>query len=173
MSSTSWRVRRLEPREIALHREIRLRALRDAPDAFGEAAAEVEARPSSYWEELTRSVTQPGRHVMFLAGDGDAIRGSIYGLRDAENGGAGRVGGNWVEPSYRRRGIGDALLQAVISWAREERFDRMRLWAPAASAAALAFYRQAGFSETGQRRPLPTNAALEILELQCRLPTQG
>ncbi|HJY76068.1 MAG TPA: GNAT family N-acetyltransferase [Burkholderiales bacterium] len=133
--------------------------------------AEVEARPASYWEELTRSVTEPGRHVMFVACEGDAVRGSIYGLRDAEGSAAGRVGGSWVEPPYRRRGIGNALLRAVISWARVERLELLRLWAPAASAGALAFYRQAGFSETGQRRPLPTNAALEVVELQCRLPT--
>ena len=166
MSSGSLRIRRLEPHESALHRDVRLRALRDAPDAFGEAAAQVEARPPSYWEELTRSVTQPGRHVMFVACEGNAVCGSIYGLRDAESSTAGRVGGSWVEPSYRRRGMGNALLQAVISWAREERFERLRLWAPAAGAAALAFYRQAGFSETGQRRPLPSNARLEIVELQ-------
>jgi hypothetical protein len=30
---------------------------------------------------------------------------------------------------------------------------------------APAFCRQAGFSETGQRRPLPADAALEIVEL--------
>lgn len=106
---------------------------------------------------------------MFVACEGEAVCGSIYGLRDPERSAGGRVGGSWVEPSYRRRGIGDELLQAVISWARAERFESLRLWAPAASAAALAFYRQAGFSETGQRRPLPANAALEIVELQCAL----
>jgi len=169
MSAYSLRIRRIEPHEIALHRDVRLRALRDAPDAFGEAAAEVEARPALYWEDLTRSVTEPGRHVMFLACEGDAVCGSIYGLRDAESSNSGRVGGSWVEPSYRRRGIGNALLQAVISWAKDQRFERLRLWAPAASAAALAFYRQAGFAETGQRRALATNAALEIVELQCAL----
>jgi hypothetical protein len=83
----------LQPQEVALHRDVRLRALRDAPDAFGEAAAEVEARPSSYWEELTRSVTEPGRHVMFVACEGETVCGSIYGLRDAERSAAGRVGG--------------------------------------------------------------------------------
>src|SRR5262249_32593370 len=123
MSAYSLRIRRVEPHEITLHREVRLRALRDAPDAFGEAVAEVEARPASYWEELTRSVTEPGRHVMFVACEGDAVRGSIYGLRDAEGSAAGRVGGSWVEPPYRRRGIGNALLRAVISWARVERLE--------------------------------------------------
>lgn len=45
-------IRALEPHEVSLHRELRLRALRDAPDAFGETFAEAEAQPISYWEEL-------------------------------------------------------------------------------------------------------------------------
>lgn len=163
------KIRRLEQHEMALHRDLRLRALRDAPDAFGETAAEAEARPPSYWEDLTRSVTQPGRHAMFLACEGNAIYGSTYGLRDRENTDTVRVGGTWVEPAHRRQGIGKALLQAVISWAREERFNRLRLWAPVAGVGALALYRQAGFKDTGHRRPLPTNTALQILEMECKL----
>lgn len=155
-----------------MHRDVRLRALRDAPDSFGEIAAEVELRPQSYWESFTQSVTQPGRHVMFLACEGNTIYGSIYGTRDRENAGAGRVGGTWVEPAHRRQGIGKKLLQAVISWARAERLSHLRLWAPAASHAALALYRQAGFNATGTLRPLPTNAALQILELECELSAQ-
>lgn len=166
------KIRRLEAQETALHREIRLRALRDAPDAFGETAAQAEARPSAYWEELTRSVTQPGRHVMFLACQGEAACGSAYGLRDPERADAARVGGTWVAPSHRRQGIGRALLQAVVSWARECGFGRLRLWAPAASIAALALYRQAGFSETGHWRPLPSDGASRILELECPLSKQ-
>lgn len=161
------RIRRLAAHEIALHREVRLRALRDAPDSFGEVAVEAEARFSSYWEDLTRSVTEPGRHVMFLACEGDAVYGSTYGLRDLESSDTGRVGGTWVAPSHRRQGVGKALLEAVVVWAKEQGFRRLRLWAPAANTTALSLYRQAGFGNTGQRRPLPTNAALEIVELEC------
>jgi hypothetical protein len=66
-------IRTLEPHEVDLHREVRLRALADAPDSFGVVVSEVEAQPMSYWEELTRSVTEPGRHVMFLACEGDTV----------------------------------------------------------------------------------------------------
>jgi len=31
-------------------------------------------RPISYWQELTRSVAEPGRDVMFLACEGDEAR---------------------------------------------------------------------------------------------------
>ena len=163
------KIRRLGDHEIVLHRDLRLRALRDAPDAFAETAAEAEARPASYWEDFTRSVTQPGRHVMFLACDGNAVYGSMYGLRDRESSDIGRVGGTWVDPAYRRQGIGKALLHAVISWARDERFNRLRLWVPVASVGAIALYRRAGFDDTGRRRALPTNAAVQIMELECQL----
>jgi ribosomal protein S18 acetylase RimI-like enzyme len=58
------------------------------------------------------------------------------------------------------------LLEAVRSWAREHGFKRIALWAPSENAAALALYQQAGFRQTGRRRPLPTNAMLEIVELE-------
>ena len=54
----------------------------------------------------------------------------------------------------------------VCAWAREHGFKRLRLWAPSENAAALALYRHAGFKDTGRRRPLPTNAGLQIVELE-------
>jgi len=68
-------LRRLASHEVAPHRDLRLRALRDAPDSFGETFAAAAVRPISYWEELTRSVTEPGRDVMFLACEGDDVLG--------------------------------------------------------------------------------------------------
>jgi len=165
----SLTVRTLQAHEVGLHREVRLRALRDAPDSFAETFSDAAARSASYWEELTRSVTEPGQHVMFLACEEEHVHGSTYGLVDRDRGEAGRIGGMWVEPDWRRRGVGGALLQAVFGWARERGFRRLGLWAPAGSPAALALYRQAGFRETGHRRPLPGNPALEIIEMECLL----
>lgn len=162
-------VRRLEAWEREVHRDVRLRALHEAPESFGETLADAAARPGAYWDELTRSVTEPGRHVMFLACERDEIVGSTYGLVDPERPRAGRVGGMWVDPAWRRRGVGAALLREVVEWARDRRFTHLGLWAPAASPAALALYRRAGFCETGQRRPLPKNTVLEIIEMERRL----
>jgi GNAT superfamily N-acetyltransferase len=151
---------------VSLHRQLRLRALQEAPESFGETFADVAARPSSYWEDLTRSVTEPERHVMFLAYEGVDVLGSTYGLRDRDQSEVGRVGGMWVDPAWRRRGVGHALLQEVFGWAREHGLRRLRLWAPAHGVAALSLYRQAGFRETGQHRPLPTNPSLQIVEME-------
>jgi GNAT superfamily N-acetyltransferase len=159
-------LRRLQPHETNLHRDLRLRALQDAPDSFGETFADVAARPDSYWEQFTRSVTDAGPHVMFLAYEDNHVLGSIYGTVDRERTAAGRVGGTWIDPAWRRRGVGGALLQAVFGWARERGLIRLGLWAPAHNPAALALYGRAGFRETGNHRPLPTNPALQIVEME-------
>jgi GNAT superfamily N-acetyltransferase len=162
-------LRRLASHEVDLHRDLRLRALRDAPDSFGETFAAAAVRPISYWEELTRSVTEPGLDVMFLACEGDDILGSVYGLLDRARTDAGRVGGMWVGPDWRRRGVGRALLQEVISWARERRLSRLGLWAPAHNPPAMALYSRAGFRNTGDQRPLPTNPTLSIIAMEVEL----
>jgi len=162
-------LRTLEAHEVTLHRELRLCALRDAPEAFGETFAEAKVQPISYWVDLTRAVTEPGRHIMFLACEGEVVCGSTYGLLDRERSEAGRVGGMWVAPPWRGQGVGGILLQAVFTWAREGGLTRLGLWAPAHSPAALALYYRAGFRDTGRRRPLPTNPALHILEMECAL----
>lgn len=157
---------RLLPGEWQLHRDIRLRALQASPDSFGESHADVAARDEVYWLELTRSVTEPGRHVMFLAREGTRVVGTVYGLRVAQDVRLGRIGGMWVEPGSRRNGVGRALLQSVMGWAREVGFERMALWAPLHSEAAMALYRHAGFVETGVQEPLDSNPALRITAME-------
>lgn len=163
------KLRRLGKDEVELHRWLRLRALLDAPDSFGESYADVEAKSASYWESLTKAVTEPQRDALFLVAEADTVFGMVYGLRDPERDHAARLGGLWVEPRYRRRGIGRMLIDAVIDWALARGAFRVGLWAPAHGPAALALYRKAGFRDTGKRRPLELNPALEIVAMEAVL----
>ena len=165
----SIQTRRLKPDEVELHRDLRLRALGDSPGSFGETLVEAAQRPTTYWEDLTRSVTEPGGHAMFIAFEGDAPIGSAYGLRDQERNDGGRIGGMWVRAESRRKGVGSALLQAVLDWARACAFTRLALWAPDQNAAAMALYRRAGFRETGNRRSLATNDTVHVVEMSVEI----
>jgi GNAT superfamily N-acetyltransferase len=106
---------------------------------------------------------------MVLAYEEGGVVGSTYGLLDRDRPELGRVGGMWVDPAWRRRGVGRALLQEVFAWARVHELSRLILWAPSHRPAALALYGHAGFRETGKHRPLPTNPALRILEMKAPL----
>lgn len=162
-------LRRLAPDEVELHRDLRLRALRDAPDSFGETAAEAAARSRAYWEELTRAVTAPGGQAMFVACEDEHAVGTVYALLDRERREAGRVGGMWVEAAWRGQGVGRSLLLEVLGWARARGLARLGLWAPAHSPAAIALYSRAGFRDTGARRTLPGNASVHLIAMEVEL----
>ncbi len=159
-------VRRLRTGEAPLFKTLRLRALADAPDAFAHTHAEISAKPESYWDEMTRSVTEPGRHAMFVAEDAGAEVGLAFGTLDPERPGAVHLGGMWVEPGARSGGIGRALGEAVLGWARARGSDHVVLWVTVGNAPAIALYERLGFAPTGRRDRLPANPRREILEME-------
>jgi ribosomal protein S18 acetylase RimI-like enzyme len=146
-------IRTLKPNEASLHREIRLRALQDSPDSFGE----------------TYAVADPKLHVMFLACQDEAVLGSVYGLIDRNRTNAGRVGSLWVDAAYRQRGIGRSLLQSVITWAQQRELKYLSLWSPAQNPIAIKLYEKFGFCATGEQKPLPINSAVVIIRMECHL----
>ncbi len=159
------RVRPLRSDEAALFKQLRLRALADSPDAFAQTLAAAEAEPEAYWAALTRSVTEPGRQVMFVVEDGALALGLAFGLLDARNPDTGRVGGMWVDPPCRGRGAGQALLDALLAWARGLGLSHLELWVTEGNASALALYRKAGFVETGAVDRLPSNPRLQTIQM--------
>jgi len=163
------RLRRLEAHEASLLRELRLEALRDAPRSFRDTYSEIAVNPSSYWDELTRSVTEPGQNVALLAYEEDKPVGLVFGLIDHLQGNDGRVGGMWVDPMWRRRGIGAALLQEIARWARERGFERLKLWCVVDSGGPASFYRKLGFQVTGNQESLSAESTLRVAEMELKL----
>jgi GNAT superfamily N-acetyltransferase len=159
-------IRKLASHEIDLHRDLRLRALSGSPNSFGETYEAVASLSPADWERRTAHVTNDDSGTMFIASIGDTTCGCAYGLADVQRAGGGRVGGMWVDPAHRRLGVGSALLQAVLEWAGEMRFDSIGLWAPAHEEGAIALYTRAGFRETGRARPLPANVSFTIIEME-------
>src|SRR5688500_11927481 len=108
-------IRRVRVDEVDVFRAFRLRALADAPDAFGQPLAEAEALPPSAWvERVTQSATSDDSVLMVAA---DTATGSWLGM----TGGvvvAGKpdsplIVSVWVAPEARRRGAARRLLEAT------------------------------------------------------------
>jgi GNAT superfamily N-acetyltransferase len=158
-------VRPLRADETELLKTLRLRSLAESPDSFANSFADADAKPDSYWQEMTRSVTEPGRHVMFVAEKDAAPVGLAFGLLDKEHAATAQLGGMWVEPAARGLGVGRALGEAVLAWARERGFARVILWVTDGNDAAIALYERMGFARTGDRDRLPSNRDLGTLEM--------
>ena len=55
----------------------------------------------------------------------------------------------YTEPEWRRRGLGERLMQEVLAWARRERLDRLVLHA---STAGRSLYQRLGFVASNEMR---------------------
>ena len=158
-------VRRLRADEAPLFKTLRLRALADAPDAFAHTYDEIVAKPDSYWAEMIRSVTEPDCHAMFVAEAEAAAIGMSFGTIDRERVDRAHLGGMWVDPRSRHSGVGRALGDAVLAWARERGFAAVVLWVTEGNAEAEALYVRMGFTRTGRSDRLPPNPRLAIHEM--------
>lgn len=61
----------------------------------------------------------------------------------------------WVAPFARGHGVGDALIQAIVSWAEKQHADRLVLSVRNNNERAIALYARLGFMDAG---PDPTIA---------------
>jgi ribosomal protein S18 acetylase RimI-like enzyme len=163
------RIRELERHEWTLYRDLRLRALAESPDSFGRRFVDEQAQPDAHWIRLTESVTIPGGQVMLVAEEEGRPLGLAFGIFDKERPKIGHVGGMWVDPAARGLGAGQALLDSAIAWARVRDLERLELWVTEGNGAALRLYEGFGFVDTGRREVLPSNPALQIIQMALNL----
>jgi ribosomal protein S18 acetylase RimI-like enzyme len=125
-------------------RDLRLRALSDAPEAFASTLDEAAARPMEDWERALEEL------ATFVAvsdtGDVGLVRGAPHD--DLPN--AVYLISMWVAPEGRRRGIARELIHHVVEWARARGGDRVLLDVGILNLGAMELYRRAGFGPTGE-----------------------
>ncbi len=56
----------------------------------------------------------------------------------------------WVDPRYRDRGVGSALVEAVVDWAANQGFSQVLLWVTEVNRNAERLYVHHGFARTGR-----------------------
>jgi GNAT superfamily N-acetyltransferase len=71
----------------------------------------------------------------------------------------------FVGPEARGRGVGAALVDAVVGWARARGAEGLCLWVTATNASAIALYARCGFQNSGARRSLPHSPAVDMLRM--------
>jgi ribosomal protein S18 acetylase RimI-like enzyme len=153
-------VRRLG--EVDLLRDIRLRALKDAPLAFSSSYAREAAFEPAEWERRARENAAGERSVAFVV---EPAAGMAVGALDAGDPELAYLYAMWVAPEARRGGAGRALVDAVVAWATQRGARRITTSVTEGNAAATALYAGAGFVDTGERDSLGhSDAVVAVLE---------
>jgi ribosomal protein S18 acetylase RimI-like enzyme len=157
-------IRRLAPADWAALREVRLAGLTEAPHAFASTLDRETGFDELTWRERLRSTVHLGAErsgtpaaglVGLVAGFPEPLAWSEDGAAGTEPGPAGRLvwhlASMWVSPEVRGQGVADGLVTAICELAGAQGATQMALWVTEVNPRALAFYRRAGFRETGQR----------------------
>lgn len=138
-------------------KRVRLAALQDSPSAFGSTYAAEADRPDTEWEERARLGAAGDDRATFFAYDGDDAIGIVGGYREERRRDEVDLVSMWVAPSHRGRGVGRALVGAVLSWARDTGASTVSLWVTRGNDPAQRLYETMGFEVTDQVQPLPSD----------------
>ena len=137
-------------------RDIRLEALRDAPYAFGSTYADQVKLGEAHWRQRI------ARGGTFLAFVPEVSAPEPIGLIGGypEEPGVVELVSMFVSPQARGHGVGEALIDAVIGWARARDATSVHLWVTETNKHASRLYERCGFTPTAERQPLPSDPAL-------------
>jgi len=147
-------VRRLTESDAAEYRELRLRALREHPDAFTSSFEEDQLKPID-WARQRLGHRPEAPHDFVLGAFSGGILVGILGLSVEPRKKVRHIGdvfGMYVAPEHAGRGAGKLLLHSCIARAREAGLEQLRLTVTDGNARARSLYERAGFRLFGLER---------------------
>ena len=158
----------LRPGDGRLYRDVRLRALEDAPDAFATTHAEALDRPDSSWEERMAALRDETDRAVVAIRDGRAV-GLAVGFAPPDEPGTAHLFQVWVDPAERGNGIARLLTLDVMRWAERRGFERLVLGVTRGNSAAESLYESLGFEPTGETEDLRPGSTLRVSTLALSL----
>jgi ribosomal protein S18 acetylase RimI-like enzyme len=167
-------IRRIRPQDADGWREVRLRALLDAPDAFGSTHTETVQRPPEAWTTRAARSSEGDRDALFLADGGPQLVGLVGGYRSSDDDHMRQLYSMWVAPDFRGTGLAERLVDHVVDWATTSGASRLDLWVTSTNGQAIRFYERLSFEATGRRQQVRPGSDLDELEmtLELRIPRE-
>ena len=140
-------IRLLVPSDAPVYRALRLRGLREHPQAFTSSYEEDVTIPL----QVTATRLDSPRHTFWGAFHGPELCGMLGLEREtrAKNRHKGRVTAVYVAAEASRQGVARDLLAALLAQARSEGFESLVLTVTEGNDSALRLYERAGFRSFG------------------------
>ena len=157
-------IEQITARNASTFKAIRLRALQDAPYAFGSTYAKESQLTDADWTERTQRWNGE-RGVGYLAldeGEACGIAGSFLNEQDATR---ALLISMWTAPTHRQHGVGRLLVDSVLEWAKLRKARALHLMVTSNNEPAMRFYERLGFTRTGNTEPYPNDPAIIEYEM--------
>jgi homocysteine S-methyltransferase len=148
MTPTSPQVRILDVEQWDVVRDIRLRALKTNPEAFGGNFEEESGWSEEKWREL---FIKSDYLVAFV--DGKSAGMLFIEVLDGDHGATCWIGGCWVDPEFRGKKVFSAIFNSLDLFAGKKGWQRQGLGVWTHNATAIAAYEALGFNLAGDPMP--------------------
>ena len=153
-------IRPIAAHEWQKYRDIRLRALKDSPDAFGSTwEREILLTDESWSTRIAAAAKSPNSEAFFAVG-GEQTHGLIWAQISEKESNVACLYQMWVDPAVRGLGVGRSLLTEALAWARKNGARHVQLGVTVADSPALKFYTSLGFLSAGKAEPLREGSGL-------------
>jgi GNAT superfamily N-acetyltransferase len=157
-------IRQLTAEDGLAYRNVRLRALREAPAAFASTHAEEAAHPEAFWRDLLVRTAAAMEATIFAVDRGDgALAGTTFVRVAPEPPHDAYVGAMWVDEDLRGAGWADRLLESAEDFARRLGSATLELWVSETNPPARRFYERHGYRPTGVTEPQPSGVIAHML----------
>ena len=157
------------PEDWSVLKSVRLRALADAPGAFGTTWAEASAYSEEEWQARARRFSELPPAIGCLAFVGGVPCGMACAFPSEEHRQTAGLTSFWAAPEARGQGVGDALAAFVAQWATAQGISVLEADVVEDNGRAIAFYKRMGFAETGQSEPFRGDPSKRIIGLAKKL----
>jgi ribosomal protein S18 acetylase RimI-like enzyme len=157
-------IERVTTKRALIFKEIRLRALEESPTAFSSTHAKESQIPDEEWTKRALRWSGGGA-VGFLAYGRDRVCGMVFCYAEPDHREQGHIVSMWVDPEFRRSGVGRLLIDSVAAWAKDRGMRELKLMVTSVNHGAIAFYERLGFRVSGQTGPYPNDPAITEFEM--------
>jgi ribosomal protein S18 acetylase RimI-like enzyme len=159
----------ITPLNAFVFKAVRLRALQDAPHAFGSTYAKESQLTDADWiQRVERWNGESG--AGFLAMDQGIACGIAGSFLDQNDATRAQLIAMWTAPTHRQRGVGRLLVNAVLNWALGRNASMLQLMVTSINEPAIGFYERLGFTRTGRTEPYPNDPAVIEYEMSRPIP---
>ena len=117
----------LQKEGAELCKELRLRALKDAPTAFAETYEDALERDDDYWDLISSSMVEPNKQRMFIAKESENYIGSVYAIMTMDDKSSGRLGGMWVDSRYRQKRCRSGIISSSEVLGGRPRIEKSKI----------------------------------------------
>jgi ribosomal protein S18 acetylase RimI-like enzyme len=155
---------RITPANALVFKSIRLHALQNDPTAFGSTFAKESQLADEEWVNRSRRWNGNGA-IGYLVFDGDNACGLVACYTDELDPHRVHVISMWVDPAWRRAGVGTALIEGLRSWAASRKMRELKLMVTSVNDNAIRFYGRLGFRMSGKTGIYPNDPAITEYEM--------